>query len=73
MRLKIQQKITDLTAEVENLVHVRDGLSQQLSEINTRVTQIIGAIKELNEILQSEEQDEETTNVDDGGADSQTR
>jgi len=69
MKTKIRQKIANLSAEAEQLVSIRDNLSQQLSEVKTRLTQIVGAIKELDQLLNEEDNNEEKTVSDDSSAD----
>ncbi len=69
MKPQIRQKIADLNAEAEQLVSIRDQLTKQLSEINTRITQIVGAVKALNDLLIKEEQNEETRSIEHSEAD----
>lgn len=64
MKTKIRQKITNLNAEAEQLISIRDSLSSQLAEVNTRITQIVGAVRELNELLKEGSNEEESTVTD---------
>jgi len=64
MKSKIRQKITNLNAEAEQLVSIRDQITKQLSEITVRITQIVGAVKALNELLIQEEHDEKARSAE---------
>jgi uncharacterized protein YoxC len=49
---KINNRIEELKEEAENLVLKRQSLSSEIEDINTKLTQIVGAIKELNLLLE---------------------
>jgi len=46
----LDNKIQHLAKEAQSLANVKAGLQQQLGEINTRLTQITGALVELHKI-----------------------
>jgi len=46
----ITNKIQQLAKEASDLGNMRIGLQQQLGEINTRLTQISGALVELQKV-----------------------
>jgi hypothetical protein len=48
---KIKNKIEQLNTEAENLINIRNQLNQQFNEIEVRLTQIVGAIKALDDLL----------------------
>jgi len=48
---KIENKIKELNEEAANLANISDHLNQQLKDIQIRITQIVGAVKALKEIL----------------------
>lgn len=44
---KIKERIQELSAEAETLVHRRAEASQVVDDVNVRLAQIVGAIQEL--------------------------
>ena len=61
MKTQIQNKILELQKEAETLTRVGKGIKQQLSDIETRLAQIVGAINALDEILQNEQSSDSST------------
>jgi uncharacterized protein YoxC len=49
---KINNRIEELKEEAENLVVRRQSLSNEIEDINIKLTQILGAIKELSLLLE---------------------
>ena len=50
MKKALRNKIQQLGAEAQSLSQVKYGLQKQLGEIDTRLTQIVGAITELEKL-----------------------
>lgn len=59
MKEKIQQKIQSLSHEAETLVKERESLYQRDKEIEVRLHQLVGAIFELEGLLNQENQPSE--------------
>jgi peptidoglycan hydrolase CwlO-like protein len=51
MNDRIQKRIEELKEKAETLVVERESLSKKIDQINIELTQIVGAIKELNGLL----------------------
>lgn len=51
MRDRIQSKLNELTAEAETLANERDSYYKHIRDIDTRLTQLVGAIAELHSLL----------------------
>lgn len=56
----IKNKIQQLGMEADSLVNRRAGLEQELRNIETRLTQIVGAITELNSLVQETEKENDS-------------
>lgn len=52
---KIENKINELRTELDDILTARDNLQRQLRDMDTRVTQIIGALDALNDLVEVEE------------------
>ena len=50
----IETKIRQLSAEADDLVRRKMAAERELNNIETRLTQIVGAITELNSLIQEE-------------------
>lgn len=51
MKSKIQQRLNNLTVEIDNLHTERQALSQRDNEIQVRMHQLVGAIYELQQLI----------------------
>lgn len=51
MRDKVMKKLDDLTAEAEGLANDRENYFKHIRDIDTRLTQLVGAIAELHSLL----------------------
>lgn len=51
MRDKVMKKLDDLTAEAEGLANERESYFKHIRDIDTRLTQLVGAIAELHSLL----------------------
>ena len=48
---KLQERIDALSAEATHLVYQKSEFEKNIVQINTRMTQIVGAIAELDQII----------------------
>jgi len=51
MKKKIHLKILDTNNKITNLVDIREGLLSQIKGIDNQITQLVGAVNSLNELL----------------------
>ena len=51
MKEKIQQKLQELSKEIENLNKERQMLSERDREVEIRMHQVVGAIYELQQLI----------------------
>jgi predicted nuclease with TOPRIM domain len=51
MLQKLQERLDALSVEAANLVHQRNEHEKKINQVNTRMTQIVGAISELDQII----------------------
>lgn len=56
MRTKIQNKIDQLNGDMQACVAMRERLLESLREIETRMTQLVGAITEFKALLDDSEE-----------------
>ena len=63
----IKEKIVKLQQEADQLVKQRDGLYKTIGDIEVRLHQIVGAVNELNNIIQEQEK-EDGSNKDNKGS-----
>ena len=54
---KIKKEISRLSVEAENIANERVEIDNRRVEINRRITQIVGAISALNELLMEKKDD----------------
>ena len=54
MKTQIQNKILELQKEATTLTRVGQGIKKQLSDIEIRLAQIVGAIQALDDMLKDE-------------------
>ena len=57
MKSKIKLKIEKLSNEASQIIEQKNNFIDQIESINLRLTQIAGAIKELNDLLKEEDTD----------------
>lgn len=62
MKDKIKARITELAIEAEALVNKRSDAERAIDECNVRLSQVIGAMEELNNLV-SGENDETSTKL----------
>ena len=56
MKERLIAKLETLSNEMQNLLKEKDTLENRLRGIDIRLTQIVGAISELNDILNEEDE-----------------
>lgn len=49
--LLIEEHIKTLSEEIQELVGRKDTLGREMSEIDIRITQLVGAVQELTHVL----------------------
>lgn len=55
MLQKLQNVMSSLSAEATQLVSDRETLKNRISDINTRLTQIVGAMTEIDKLIKEVE------------------
>jgi CII-binding regulator of phage lambda lysogenization HflD len=55
LRLAIQKRIEELTNEIQNLIESKQRYQESMLKVDTRLTQQIGAIEELNNLIKPKE------------------
>ena len=54
---KVKNKINELRDELDDILTARDNLQRQLRDMDARVTQIVGALDALGDLLEDEPTD----------------
>ncbi len=51
LRPVIQKRIDELTTEIQNLLQKKQAYREAMIEVDTRLTQLMGAVEELNNLI----------------------
>ena len=54
LKLAIQRRIEELTREIQDLVGKKQAYQRATKEVDTRLTQLMGAIEELTKLVPKE-------------------